>query len=104
MGNGHNDACISGGGVGSGGRRWKMSAVASAVDREGWDALIELITPVIPPMVRPPFFNMMPDFLVLDATRLAQRGAGGFDAVGFFDNGWDLGPNAAVYTRPTSCM
>jgi hypothetical protein len=64
-----------------------MALAIHANSAEGYLHFSRLAWPVIPPMVRAPFANYLPDFLVSNRG-LFDQGAGGIEAAGFFDNLW----------------
>jgi len=72
--------------------RWaggpRIDLVLAATDPAGFDNLMSLSLPTIPPMVRAPFTNQVPDFLV-SGPNLAARGWGGIHAAGTWGNQWE---------------
>lgn len=54
-------------------------------DPSGLRAAVELGQPTIPPMMRAPFTNQIPDFLVVHARELKTKGAGGILQAGFWE-------------------
>ena len=53
--------------------------------------------PTIPPMVRAPYTNMQPDFVVTGPD-FAWKGVGGILAAGYWGNLWQFDPSTA-YTQ-----
>jgi hypothetical protein len=64
-----------------------MGLVLAANSLHGYLQLSRLAWPVIPPMVRAPFANYLPDFVVLDR-RIWDEGLGGILAAGYWDMDW----------------
>ena len=54
----------------------RTALVLAGSDLEGLDAVVDLANPTIPPMVRSPFSNTLPDYVV-SSPALRARGAGG---------------------------
>ncbi|CAD7943000.1 unnamed protein product [Amoebophrya sp. A120] len=54
-------------------------------DAEGLRAATRLGQPTIPPMMRAPFTNQVPDYIVVDAHELRAKGAGGILLAGFWN-------------------
>ena len=50
-----------------------------------------LAWPVVPPMVRAPFANYIPDYMVIDE-RVWALGFGAVRAAGYWDSEWRLSP------------
>jgi len=57
---------------------------------KGLETLVRASTPTIPPMVRAPFTNLFPDFVVF-GENVDSLGWGGVDAAGMFDSNWRVG-------------
>lgn len=74
----------------NGAPRARLALLLAATDAAGWASLMRLAEPTIPPMVRSPFSNLFPDFVVADAQRLSRRGADGLIAAGFYDATWGV--------------
>eukprot|EP01062_Namystynia_karyoxenos_P058746 TRINITY_DN50229_c0_g1_i1.p1 TRINITY_DN50229_c0_g1~~TRINITY_DN50229_c0_g1_i1.p1 ORF type:complete len:1059 (+),score=218.23 TRINITY_DN50229_c0_g1_i1:80-3256(+) len=74
-------------GGGAGGAGLLPYIVAAGSDRRGFDDVVSLATPTIPPMVRSPFTNMLPDYVVT-GPRFRRDGTGGYLAAGFWSNDW----------------
>lgn len=66
-----------------------MGVVISGNSAAAYSHLSRLAWPVIPPMVRAPFANYMPDFVVIDS-RLWALGPGAFLAAGFWSYDWQI--------------
>ncbi len=65
----------------------RLGLLVAATSHAAFDALVELSQPTIPPMVRAPLTNIVPDFLVAGPA-LRHRGLGGVLAAGFYDHAW----------------
>jgi hypothetical protein len=50
-----------------------------------------LAWPVVPPMVRAPFANYIPDYMVINQ-HIWSLGFGGVRAAGFWDSNWQFDP------------
>lgn len=68
-----------------------------AEDHVGFNNLVRLATPTIPPMVRAPFSNYIPEYLVIDS-KFRCYGSGSFLAAGYFGNDWEYRDDLS-YTR-----
>jgi hypothetical protein len=64
-----------------------MGVCIHASSVSGWLHLSRLVWPVIPPMVRAPFANYIPDYLVFDH-RIWSHGFGSVLAAGYWDSQW----------------
>ena len=51
--------------------------------------LLKLALPTIPPMVRSPFSNMVPDYVIMDGG-IHTKGPGGYICTGFWNNQWNF--------------
>ncbi|KAL3875128.1 hypothetical protein ACJMK2_038060 [Sinanodonta woodiana] len=54
----------------------------------GFQDIVTLATPTIPPMTRSPFSNLLPDFVVT-GLEFRQKGPGGMACIGFWGNSWE---------------
>ncbi|KAK3593447.1 hypothetical protein CHS0354_020212 [Potamilus streckersoni] len=54
----------------------------------GFQDIVTLATPTIPPMTRSPFSNLLPDF-VITGPEFRQKGPGGMACIGFWGNSWE---------------
>jgi hypothetical protein len=79
------------------GSRARLALVLAATDADGVWGLLRLAEPAIPPMVRAPYSNLYPDFVVAAAEQLRRRGLDGVLAAGFYDAMWRLAPEAAYF-------
>lgn len=75
----------------------RLGLYIHADDHVGFNNLVRLATPTIPPMVRSPFTNYIPDYVVLDS-KFRSYGAGSFLAAGYFGNDWEFRDDVS-YTR-----
>lgn len=69
-----------------------MAVCIHANTVQGYMHLSRLSWPVIPPMVRAPFANYMPDFMIVNY-RIWAEGFGGILAAGYWDTDWKLDPS-----------
>jgi hypothetical protein len=60
--------------------------------------VVQLGTPTIPPMLRPPYTNLVPDFLVTGPD-VARHGMGGYAQAGYFGPDWDYRPETSYSTK-----
>ena len=60
----------------------------------GIEAIARAALPTIPPMVRAPFSNLFPDFMVLDAGSLPVKGWGAVQAAGSWGEDWGVAPTS----------
>jgi hypothetical protein len=67
-----------------------------ATSPQGFLHLSRLAWPVIPPMVRSPFANYIPDFMVIDG-RVWRDGFGAVRLAGFWNATWGYDPENAFY-------
>ena len=74
-----------------------LLAAASATDLGL--ALELLATPTIPPMVRQPFSNALPSFVVLDLDAAMAGGAAGYLAAGYWDDDGMPSKEASWFSR-----
>mmetsp|Transcript_37189 Transcript_37189/g.37868 ORF Transcript_37189/g.37868 Transcript_37189/m.37868 type:complete len:752 (-) Transcript_37189:83-2338(-) len=58
-----------------------------AVSMEGYLHMSRLAWPTVPPMVRAPFANYIPDFMVIDGS-VWRKGMGGVVLAGFWSSSW----------------
>jgi len=63
----------------------------------GYMHLTRLSWSVIPPMVRAPFANYLPDFMVIDSNLWAE-GFGGVVSAGYWDSDWHI-DHARIYRK-----
>ena len=63
--------------------------LVAGTDTEGLRIALRLAEPTIPPMMRSPFSNQIPDFIVTGPETDA-KGLGGFVSLGFFDSNWGI--------------
>ena len=63
--------------------------LVAGTDTEGLRIALRLAEPTIPPMMRSPFSNQIPDFIVTGPDTDA-KGLGGFVSLGFFDSNWGI--------------
>ena len=82
----------------------RMGVCIHANSAQGYLQLSRLAWPVIPPMVRAPFGNYMPDFMAVDS-KLWATGFGGVLAAGYWSNQWEADSiqtytNMFPYTNP----
>lgn len=75
----------------------RISLVFAGTDAVGLQNALKLAVPTIPPMMRAPLTNAVPDFLVT-GPKLAARGSGGILAAGFWGNKWEW-VEASSYAR-----
>jgi hypothetical protein len=66
-----------------------MSACIHATTARGYHHMSRLAWPVVPPMVRAPFANYIPDYIVLDE-RIWSRGFGGVKLAGYWNADWEF--------------
>ena len=74
-----------------------MGGCIHANSAEGYLHMSRLAWPVVPPMVRAPFANYIPDLMVIDGDIWAL-GLGAVKAAGFWDTDWRLS-KTQLYTR-----
>ena len=67
--------------------RGRLAAAFIANSPDGYLRLSRLAMPTIPPMVRAPFANYIPDFMVIDNS-IWDRGFGAVKLAGFWDASW----------------
>lgn len=78
-----------------------LGVVVHSNSPEGYAQMTRLAWPVVPPMVRPPFANYIPDFMVLDSS-LWATGFGAARAAGYWNHRWGCdNRNAYVNHRHT---
>lgn len=78
----------------------RLGLLLDGVDIDGVTDIVGLATPTIPPMVRQPFTNTLPDYLVTSAS-IRSNGVGGLLAAGYWGNAWEFRQDTA-YT--VSCL
>ena len=81
----------------------RLALVLAGSDAAGLASAVELATPTIPPMVRSPFSNTLPDYVVT-TREVKSLGAGGIVAAGYWGNGWEYRRDSsysAYCRRPT---
>jgi hypothetical protein len=66
----------------------RLGLLLDGTDIDGVGDVVRLATPTIPPMVRQPFTNTLPDYVVTSPS-VRTLGAGGFLAVGYWGNAWE---------------
>jgi hypothetical protein len=71
-----------------------MGLVISANSVLGYHHLSRLAWPVIPPMVRAPFANYLPDYMIIDH-QIWDKGFGGVLAAGYWDMEWKYDEKSA---------
>eukprot|EP00041_Stephanoeca_diplocostata_P021451 m.500089 g.500089 ORF g.500089 m.500089 type:complete len:980 (-) comp21830_c0_seq2:232-3171(-) len=71
-----------------------LGLLVDGVDMDGLRDVVELATPTIPPMVRQPYSNLLPDYVITSA-RVRSEGAGGIVAAGYWGNRWEFRPDVA---------
>jgi hypothetical protein len=80
---------------------WKHTRVAlvvSGTDEAGLASAVYAGTPTIPPMVRSPYTNLLPDFVVTSATHVKMWGPAGFLCAGWWNEHWEIEPRTS-YVR-----
>lgn len=65
----------------------RIAAVIVANSPEGYLRLSRLAAPTVPPMVRAPFANYIPDYMIIDES-LWELGFGSVKLAGFWDSNW----------------
>ena len=65
-------------------------------DDDGLRAIASLLQPTIPPMLRAPLSNQMPDFMVVSSKVLGQ-GAGGILAAGSWGYDWNWSEESSYW-------
>ena len=65
-----------------------LALVISGNSLDGIRDAVHLATPTIPPMMRSPFSNMVPDY-VITGPRFGAQGPGGYLCTGFWGNRWE---------------
>mmetsp|Transcript_4733 Transcript_4733/g.7681 ORF Transcript_4733/g.7681 Transcript_4733/m.7681 type:complete len:200 (+) Transcript_4733:314-913(+) len=76
-----------------------LNLVIAGTDSKGLRHIMKLAQPTIPPMMRAPFANQVPDYVVVDGSVLSS-GAGGILAAGFWANDWSV---ASEVSYPPTC-
>ena len=85
----------------TGPRPGRLALLLSATDVDGLRNVMSLATPTIPPMVRQPFSNTLPDVVVVDG-RLRAEGAGGFLLAGYWNNDWSFASHVSYTSYCTT--
>lgn len=71
---------------------WLLALILHGTDDRGLAAVLKLAEPTIPPMMRAPFQNHVPDFVVVEGRRghnnVFAHGMGGVVAAGMQSNDW----------------
>lgn len=75
----------------------RLRLVVAGLGPAGLRHAMALAQPTIPPMMRAPFSNQIPDFMVVDRNVLA-RGAGGILAAGSWGEDWGWMPEASWWS------
>eukprot|EP00944_MAST-04C_sp_MAST-4C-sp1_P008265 g8265.t1 len=73
----------------------------AGTDSNGLRSALRLAEPTIPPMMRSPYSNQIPDFVVVGPDTPA-KGLGGVEALGFWGRNWNLEPASSYGIE--SCM
>ena len=73
----------------------------AGTDSNGLRNALMLAEPTIPPMMRSPYSNQIPDFVVV-GPGTAAKGLGGIEALGFWGRNWNLEPASSYGIE--SCM
>ncbi|KAJ1494144.1 hypothetical protein T484DRAFT_1878323 [Baffinella frigidus] len=76
-----------------------IGMVVMGTDAAGLRDALSLGQPTIPPMVRAPYTNMQPDFVVTGPD-FAWKGVGGILAAGFWGNEWEFAREASYTHEP----
>lgn len=81
----------------------QLGLLLDGSDLDGIKDMVWLGTPTIPPMVRQPFTNTLPDFVV-SSRELRARGSGALLAAGFWGNEWEYRADVSfiAYCRPNT--
>lgn len=64
-----------------------LGLLIDGVDSRGFRLMQALAEPTIPPMVRVPFSNLLPEYVILGADS-EWKGVGGWSAAGYLDSKW----------------
>jgi len=80
-------------------RAGALGLVIVGADEDGLRDVLSLGQPTIPPMVRPPYANMQPDFVVT-GPELTWKGIGGVLASGYWGNSWEFLPESSYSIDP----
>ena len=67
----------------------QLALVVAGTDAQGLFTALRFSAPTVPPMVRSPFSNLIPDFVVFGITTLGA-GFGGVKLAGYFDSEWGV--------------
>jgi len=73
----------------------ELYLVVAGLGESGLRNVMGLAEPTIPPMMRAPFSNQVPDFMVVN-NHVNERGVGGILAAGFWGNRWEIRADASV--------
>ena len=72
----------------------RNGAVIVANTANGYLHMTKLAAPTIPPMVRAPFANYLPDYMIIDH-RIWYKGFGSVKIAGYWDNYWQYSRHQA---------
>ena len=72
----------------------RLRFVVAGLGNEGMRNAMALAEPTIPPMMRAPFANQVPDWIVV-GREVKGKGPGGILAAGFFSPDWDVDPQTS---------
>jgi hypothetical protein len=67
----------------------ELALLVAGTDSEGLRNALKLAEPTIPPMMRSPFSNQIPDF-VITGPETDAKGFGGIVSLGFWDSEWQI--------------
>ena len=81
----------------SAGQGGQLGLLVAGTDAQGLRDALTMGQPTIPPMVRAPYTNMQPDFVVTGPD-FAWKGVGGILAAGYWGNTWKFEPSSS-YTQ-----
>ena len=81
----------------SAGQGGQLGLLVAGSDAQGLRDALTMGQPTIPPMVRAPYTNMQPDFVVTGPD-FAWKGVGGILAAGYWGNTWKFEPSSS-YTQ-----
>jgi dienelactone hydrolase len=76
----------------------KLVMFLAGTDSIGLSNILQFAEPTIPPMMRAPFTNQVPDYIVV-GPRTKAFGAGGIVAAGFWGNKWEIQPESSYGTE-----
>ena len=72
----------------------RLLMVVAGTDDDGVAAAMKLAEPTIPPMMRAPFSNQLPDYVVVNSD-VHRKGAGSILLAGSWDSQWQYDPMSA---------